>query len=180
MAFNTLPTELRLLVWNRALLEEASTGRIVFFDLDSSRVIPTKHLVSPMLTLNRESRYCALKFYSMKLTVARVPKTLDGNYKNSSAIGAYSTFVIPDEPCGTLFLSQKHDIFVTGFKLGLARQSSYDGPEERWLTYDTYNYLIQLQAGRFPAYTTLPAKDYISQIERIYRNSTVFILHSFV
>ncbi|KAI0160773.1 hypothetical protein GGR57DRAFT_519662 [Xylariaceae sp. FL1272] len=69
-----LPTELRLLVWEWALVNETSndsSNRLII--LRDTRVIPTKNLISPLLSTSRDSRYCALKFYDTKLTIYKIP-----------------------------------------------------------------------------------------------------------
>ncbi|KAI1262863.1 hypothetical protein F5Y18DRAFT_438671 [Xylariaceae sp. FL1019] len=69
-----LPTELRLNVWELALENETSndsSNRLII--LYQIRVIPTKNLISPLLSTTRESRRCALKYYNVKLAIYKVP-----------------------------------------------------------------------------------------------------------
>ncbi|KAI0160779.1 hypothetical protein GGR57DRAFT_519668 [Xylariaceae sp. FL1272] len=68
--FKLLPPELRLEVWEAALDEEAVNRLPVLLD---TRIFPVKKLISPLLSVNVESRACALAFYDTKLTVYRLP-----------------------------------------------------------------------------------------------------------
>ncbi|KAI0160777.1 hypothetical protein GGR57DRAFT_456284 [Xylariaceae sp. FL1272] len=69
--FQMLPTELRLDIWEQALAEETSSKRLVI--LNNLRAIPLKNLCSPLLSVNMESRACALKLYNTKLDIYQVP-----------------------------------------------------------------------------------------------------------
>ncbi|KAI1262860.1 hypothetical protein F5Y18DRAFT_438669 [Xylariaceae sp. FL1019] len=69
--FQMFPTELRLDIWELALAEETSSKRLVI--LHDLRAIPRKKLCSPLLSVNTESRRCALKLYSIKLSIYQVP-----------------------------------------------------------------------------------------------------------
>ncbi|KAI1320311.1 hypothetical protein F5Y16DRAFT_417502 [Xylariaceae sp. FL0255] len=73
--FRRLPKELRLEIWEEALREELHIRRtqLVLILHDFKRIVPMKHLVSPFLSVNRESRSCALKQYKTKLSVYKVP-----------------------------------------------------------------------------------------------------------
>lgn len=69
--FPDLNPELRLMIWNEALLGERNTRTVI---LQDDRVMPLKHLISPLLSVNYESRTCAQAFYDVKLDVYAVPK----------------------------------------------------------------------------------------------------------
>ena len=71
--FPDLPSELRLLVWKEALLGARDTRTVVLYD---GRVVPFKHLISTLLSVNQESRRCAQAFYHVKLDVYKVPPAL--------------------------------------------------------------------------------------------------------
>ncbi|ROW17783.1 hypothetical protein VPNG_00887 [Cytospora leucostoma] len=64
--FSDLPKELRLMIWEEALLG-ARDNRTVFLNRD--RIWPMKHLISPLLSVNTESRVCAQAFYHVQLDV---------------------------------------------------------------------------------------------------------------
>ncbi|KAI0008495.1 hypothetical protein F4779DRAFT_618601 [Xylariaceae sp. FL0662B] len=66
--FSHLPTELRLQIWEEALCLE-TTKRLVVVSADSLRILPTKHNLSPFLTVNHESREQAKAFYTFTVDV---------------------------------------------------------------------------------------------------------------
>lgn len=68
--FPDLPKELRLQIWEQAMIEARPNRRILIY---KRRVVPFKHLVSPLLLVNHESRTCARDFYNVKLDVHAVP-----------------------------------------------------------------------------------------------------------
>ncbi|ROV88262.1 hypothetical protein VSDG_09021 [Cytospora chrysosperma] len=72
--FPDLTSELRLMIWNEALLGERNSRTVI---LQDDRVMPLKHLISPLLSVNYESRTCAQAFYNVKLDVYAVPKAQD-------------------------------------------------------------------------------------------------------
>lgn len=70
------------MVWNEALINPVMRTRwVVIFSGDhevGNHVMPCKHLVSPLLLVNKESRCHALKFFDIKLAVHHVGQ-LDSN-----------------------------------------------------------------------------------------------------
>ncbi|KAI0160775.1 hypothetical protein GGR57DRAFT_519664 [Xylariaceae sp. FL1272] len=68
--FNQLPPELRLMIWEHALAEELTRRRLSVYQ---TRIIALKHLNSPLLSVNAESRSCALRLYNTVVEVYRVP-----------------------------------------------------------------------------------------------------------
>jgi hypothetical protein len=69
--FGQLPPELRIYIWNLAIAEE-SRGRIVLLDMfQPGRVCPTQDLASPFLSVSRESRDCAVRYYDCKVMATR-------------------------------------------------------------------------------------------------------------
>ncbi|KAI0160776.1 hypothetical protein GGR57DRAFT_499455 [Xylariaceae sp. FL1272] len=68
--FQTLPTELRLMIWEQAIAEELKSRRIALYE---TRLIPLKQHNSALLSVSKESRVCARKVYNLSLTVYRVP-----------------------------------------------------------------------------------------------------------
>ncbi|KAL1848529.1 hypothetical protein Daus18300_013582 [Diaporthe australafricana] len=74
--FSELPTELRLLIWEQALLEASRDRYILLYD---NRVVPFRRFISPLLLASRESRGCARAFYHVKVNVHAVPDCLRHN-----------------------------------------------------------------------------------------------------
>ncbi|KAI0838436.1 hypothetical protein F5Y06DRAFT_46689 [Hypoxylon sp. FL0890] len=70
--FDALPTELQIMIWKLAIHHEACF-RLVF--LHRRQVLPRSYLCSPFLSVNRQSRHFALRFYRVKLSVS--PLRLD-------------------------------------------------------------------------------------------------------
>ncbi|KAI1370636.1 hypothetical protein F4677DRAFT_465025 [Hypoxylon crocopeplum] len=124
--FNQFPAELRLRVWNEALLQESSE-RIVFLGPITYRIIPFKSLVSPMLSVNVESRACATEFYNVKLRVYRLLE-LSGHYKKHHKIPDPQYFteaaMHSNTGEGCLYLSPQHDLFTAHFNMEARLMSS--------------------------------------------------------
>ncbi|KAI1765804.1 hypothetical protein GGR53DRAFT_244216 [Hypoxylon sp. FL1150] len=106
--FSDLPTELRLRVWEAALHQE-TRKRLVIFDEWEGTVTPSKQLISPLLTTNRESRLVAKTFYSLTLDVHRRNRLSNDE----------------GQLAGALCLSLTRDIFV----IGAGGESSFSRPE---------------------------------------------------
>ncbi|KAK8075358.1 hypothetical protein PG997_010021 [Apiospora hydei] len=70
--FPKLPCELRLIIWNLAL-EGENSNRLVFIHRPTMRPVPMRSLVSPLLSVNTESREAARKYYTLRLEVVRLP-----------------------------------------------------------------------------------------------------------
>lgn len=104
--FSDLPVELRLHIWEAALYQETRKRLVIFCEWEGS-VTPSKQLISPLLTVNHESRQVAKAFYTLTLDVHR--KTL--SYPQHS----------PDPLTGILRLSLDRDIFVVGTSPGRYR-----------------------------------------------------------
>ncbi|KUI60748.1 hypothetical protein VP1G_07963 [Cytospora mali] len=82
--FPNFPTEVRLLIWEEALLEARGTRTVTILDKD--RVVPMKHLISSLLSVDKESRVCAQAFYNTKLDVYTVPSHSGREFKNMSNV----------------------------------------------------------------------------------------------
>lgn len=68
--FPDLPAELRLKIWERALMQARPDRRILIY---RGRVVPFKQFISPLLLVNFESRTCAKAFYNVKLDIYALP-----------------------------------------------------------------------------------------------------------
>ncbi|KAJ0107565.1 hypothetical protein J7T55_007755 [Diaporthe amygdali] len=68
--FSDLPKELRLKIWEQAMIEDRPNRRILLYQ---GRVVPFKQFISPLLLVNQESRKCAKAFYNVKLDIYAVP-----------------------------------------------------------------------------------------------------------
>ncbi|KAI1136839.1 hypothetical protein F5Y05DRAFT_419793 [Hypoxylon sp. FL0543] len=114
--FKNLPPEVRHLIWDEALREESSE-RLVLLDHITHKVLPFKSLVSPMLTVDRESRSRAVRFFDMKLFVCKLP--VSRNPWRSSFHGFFDFHEMNETPRSEkrLYLSSRHDIFMAGFEL---------------------------------------------------------------
>ncbi|KAI4861177.1 hypothetical protein F4820DRAFT_79433 [Hypoxylon rubiginosum] len=181
--FNELPMELRLQVWKEALLEESS-NRIVFLDVRLSRVIPTKHLASPLLSVNYESRKCALEFFTMTLNVKRLlePVGYESFFVEPEVGGppyispVIASHYIEDGTHGVLYLSPRYDIFFVSFKLtafrtGLDEDRHTEDWCLEWATSDGEEFIYTqtdwLLFADSPGWVTGYADHYSSQIERV-------------
>ncbi|KAI0131985.1 hypothetical protein BJ170DRAFT_591967 [Xylariales sp. AK1849] len=73
--FAKFPTELRLMVWKEFLLQEAR-NRIIILDQECTTpyALPFADLVSPLLSVNQQTRQQAKRFYSCRLPVYKVPR----------------------------------------------------------------------------------------------------------
>ncbi|KAH8681377.1 hypothetical protein BX600DRAFT_543958 [Xylariales sp. PMI_506] len=84
--FASLPMELRLQIWDEFMCAE-STGRplIVHSQSQSSidaRVLAFPELITPLLSVNRESRTVAQCFYPDRVAVYRLPRLIDPQAKD--------------------------------------------------------------------------------------------------
>lgn len=77
--FPDLPKELRLKIWEQAMIEARPSRRII---IDEGRVVPFKRLISPLLLVNYESRTCAKAFYNVKLDIYAVPPVTQDQVKH--------------------------------------------------------------------------------------------------
>ncbi|KAJ4418846.1 hypothetical protein N0V82_005292 [Gnomoniopsis sp. IMI 355080] len=82
--FPELSAELRLEVWRLFLNDEVFGRRVVIWD---GRVVPFAHLASPLLSVNVETRECALEFYPTKVDVysLRQPGETSGSSRGRSS-----------------------------------------------------------------------------------------------
>ncbi|KAI1351831.1 hypothetical protein F5Y01DRAFT_104522 [Xylaria sp. FL0043] len=115
--FNDLPTELRLDIWDHALLAE-SKNRMILVDGLRRTIYPTKLLVSPFLQVNHESREQAKRFYSHRVRVVEIhpghyclPDNVDSHRKSKHTFKACSLCSV-----GVVYLSTEHDTFCVGFR----------------------------------------------------------------
>ncbi|KAI0006454.1 hypothetical protein F4779DRAFT_632944 [Xylariaceae sp. FL0662B] len=129
--FKLFAPEVQDMIWNEFLLQESS-DRMVILDRFTSRILPVKSLVSPLLSVERNSRRCALRFYDTELMVFKVPSLFyelppygvpkpprDEQFAKTCAAIARSEA----EDCkGAVYISPKHDIFITGIPVLQALQ----------------------------------------------------------
>lgn len=80
LTFSQLPVELRLQCWEAALQQEAQNC-LVFVHEHSRKILPTRRLCSALLSVNSESRRCALGFYTTQLPVRGHEPLEAGHYK---------------------------------------------------------------------------------------------------
>lgn len=73
--FSFLPRELRVRIWKWALVGEV-TERLVLFEITSRRILRPDNLVSPLLSVNNESRYEARAFYETRVEVRQMPSVV--------------------------------------------------------------------------------------------------------
>ncbi|KAK7911636.1 hypothetical protein PG985_014117 [Apiospora marii] len=70
--FSSLAPELRHMIWDMALENEAD-NRIVLVHRLTLRVLPSKSLISPIMAVDKESRERALTHYNVKLSISTFP-----------------------------------------------------------------------------------------------------------
>lgn len=68
--FPDLPKELRLKIWEQAMIEARPNRRMLIYN---GHIVPFKQFNSPLLFVNYESRECAKAFYNVKLDIYAVP-----------------------------------------------------------------------------------------------------------
>ncbi|KAH9901878.1 hypothetical protein F4778DRAFT_737998 [Xylariomycetidae sp. FL2044] len=109
--FPELVPELQMMIWDSALAEE-QTGRMVILGREDRRIQPTLHLVSPILSVNHQSRRVAKSFYDVALDV------LEGQSQSSQL-------------AGKLYLSFQTDLFCLVYEneLNFKFQTMALGPE---------------------------------------------------
>ncbi|KAI0149496.1 hypothetical protein GGR57DRAFT_504678 [Xylariaceae sp. FL1272] len=114
---NDLPTELRWMIWNIALLQEAADRFVLLtsvppwtFTSDSftqpqaTAILPMKCLVSPFLSACRESRKMGLEFYPYQEKVFKVPESA-GQLHYSGAVE------VKNDSFGTIYIHPQRDKF---------------------------------------------------------------------
>ncbi|KAK7985551.1 hypothetical protein PG988_003173 [Apiospora saccharicola] len=117
MKFPEFPCELRLMIWIRAAENEAS-NRLVFIHRGTLRPMPIKCLVSPLLSVSKESREVALKHYDLRLDVLRLPAMGRGGEGEGGRASTHRIWLLRDglEVIGTvkgaLYLSPDQDRFM--------------------------------------------------------------------
>ncbi|KAI2636989.1 hypothetical protein GGS26DRAFT_546727 [Hypomontagnella submonticulosa] len=109
--FANLPPELRYIIWDLALQQEARDRLIVVCRIGSPRFFPLKHHASPLLSVCRESRYLAERFYSLKLNVYEAQLT-DYSYQPSYRHHQYG-FKTRGVLRGCMYVSSKWDFFIS-------------------------------------------------------------------
>ncbi|KAI1383005.1 uncharacterized protein F4822DRAFT_421814 [Hypoxylon trugodes] len=148
-----LPAELRLRIWEQALVNE-SAGRVVILDERNNTIYPFKSLASPLLSVNVESRSCALEFYGTKLNV-----WVNGYPDDES-----------ERPIGSLYLNSRYDIFTANFFV------TYDFDLERCSCYqrsmdeeeiEPVNYSVDFGTQEFPMFYATCSEDFCSCVERV-------------
>lgn len=111
-SLNYLNIDVRRLIWEEVRRLEFAEGRIVLFNRLLFNIIPTRSLVSPMLSINRESRECILEYFDIRLPLYNM-RTVDSHYHQlfSREINWFND--IPREGW-FVYISFKHDIFASG------------------------------------------------------------------
>ncbi|KAI2473384.1 hypothetical protein F4781DRAFT_189784 [Annulohypoxylon bovei var. microspora] len=105
--FAYLPTELRLQIWEDVLKQETEK-RLVVIDLEHGSVYPMKRLISPLLTVNRESRELAKAFYNFVIDVYRKTDSHKRHWLTD-----HKKYPLGPS-AGILHLNVDRDIFVKG------------------------------------------------------------------
>ncbi|OTA97165.1 hypothetical protein M434DRAFT_386887 [Hypoxylon sp. CO27-5] len=104
--FCKLPPEIRIQIWEIALHQETEK-RLVVADVRDHVVYPMRRLISPLLTVNRESREIAKTFFSFTLDVHRIPDPAKRDF--------FLWVHTPSGPsAGKLYLSLDRDLFTEG------------------------------------------------------------------
>ncbi|KAI1461102.1 hypothetical protein F4805DRAFT_313347 [Annulohypoxylon moriforme] len=110
--FSSLPTELRLQIWRTFL--KAEPDRLVVIDFVDGSIYPTNLLVSPLLSVNSESREIAKAFYNFVVDVHHIafpdyyPWIVYGRRRKDYQECPLGRFA------GKVHLNLDHDIFVDG------------------------------------------------------------------
>jgi hypothetical protein len=115
--FAKLPPEIRQQVWDAALIRESSTRLVLVWKKDFS-IHPTRHLVSPFLSVNCESRARALDFYDVQLTIWKRRSPIDFEKAVNESLEEREPTVANGglQPYGFARLNIAHDVFVLGFE----------------------------------------------------------------
>ncbi|KAK8113065.1 hypothetical protein PG984_013591 [Apiospora sp. TS-2023a] len=120
--FTRLAPELRQMIWDSALENEAE-NRIVLVHRDSLRVVPSKSLISPLKSVNKESRKRALEHYNVKIDIGIFPAPSVTSVINTWNHRVYSTTyaeVLLNGPIngnskGCIYVSLGTDKFLLSF-----------------------------------------------------------------
>ncbi|KAK8062328.1 hypothetical protein PG997_014425 [Apiospora hydei] len=125
--FGELAPELRQGIW-KAFLEQESSHRLIMINLTSGYTIePHKQLVSPLLSVNQESRYCALKYYTSKHDVCATPFFKDDLGDDIGIEQSIGNAIIDDRDLeyndpipiftivGSLYLNPSRDTIIMNF-----------------------------------------------------------------
>ncbi|KAI4867081.1 hypothetical protein F4820DRAFT_414855 [Hypoxylon rubiginosum] len=123
-----LPAELRLRVWRFALQAETQNRLHMVGQVGNESVqgpihlLPLKHHISPFLSVNKESRYEAVKFYYVKLDVYRAAEPVVCNpsrYEAAVEAATKDPRTTNDvKPAGVVYLNPQWDSFVQGENMG--------------------------------------------------------------
>lgn len=110
--FNQLPAELRVAIWELAILEH-NRDRLILVNEHTNRIMCTKHnACSPHFSVSSESRDVARSLYPIRLPVFSLekphPQDPQNIYVDESAdlVGRVSPHAV--------YISSEHDIFVPG------------------------------------------------------------------
>ncbi|KAI0556057.1 hypothetical protein F4679DRAFT_16352 [Xylaria curta] len=112
--FNKLPIELRDMVWDNALIAEATNRMVfahVFADPRTGTIYPTKHLVSKIMQVCYASNKRAKQIYNCREVVYEVV------WRDTLPCPAgyeFDEFELGEE-VGAVYLSPQHDTFCVGF-----------------------------------------------------------------
>ncbi|KAK6858560.1 hypothetical protein PG995_006259 [Apiospora arundinis] len=105
--FGKLPKELRLEVWDTFLEQESSHRMALVNTTPVYNFEPRKQLVSPLLTINKESCYCALRYYTYKVDYIK------DCFEDCSLVddcGLDTSVII-----GSLYLNLQSDIMIMNY-----------------------------------------------------------------
>lgn len=137
--FEKLAPVFRQSIWN-AFLEQETSHRLVLLNRYVDGAIePHKQLVSPLLSVNQESRGCALRFYTTKLDVHAYPKQ-DVDVLEEIEYEQWPKGLLdsPSSPrVGSLYLNPRKDILVVNH-VDLVRDSAirYDAAAVSAVTHE--------------------------------------------
>ncbi|KAI0865548.1 hypothetical protein F4860DRAFT_461874 [Xylaria cubensis] len=111
--FNKLPPELRDMVWDNALIAEA-TNRMVFADLKTGAIYPTRHLVSKISQVCYASNKRAKHIYNYREPVyeVRMRDTLP-SVAGPFTSAQFNQFELGEE-VGVVYLSPRYETFCIG------------------------------------------------------------------
>lgn len=128
------------MIWDMALLDEEKDRVIIDTHINAHSfnlaIAPLKELISPFLSVNRESRECALAIYDEKveMRVFPVPKSNILDSPNPLDLTLKTSFLMQDggRAKGEIYISPEYDNFIL---LRCHDQAEPDAVERKVLTW---------------------------------------------